>query len=409
SSMTETAGQLLGHAVPVCRWIPQGSPNPSTTAPAYPRFPNDVREWTGFFRVVRLGVQQHNLPAGQFPTLSITDGQPLRVEGDAKTRLYANVLLPVKEKDYSLKHLPDSWMPVEMKTRHNLDLRGYNFWDIYRYNDRRGIMDPNFGDQCRRFDPNFKFKKRIPLQIFGEMACNGLHYGILSNYSDTYFFKREETTPTTLYVSRVVQPTDTNPTLRECVYYISQLAINDNVGDRLGCGAFDNFSSNDNDDDSSYHDSNDYDDPDYDPDDSDGDDYVGLRKRQRKSKRITVGDYIGGGSFGKVFSGCYDKHNVAWKTCDVYKQQEEMKTLKHIFYFKRMLRLTKKEKELIVNQLKSIHNYGVLHNDISKQNILYEPKSRHYFFIDFGLSEIVNNESPKLRKEERRLKRLLRL
>lgn len=139
---------------------------------------------------------------------------------------------------------------------------------------------------------------------------------------------------------------------------------------------------------------------------------------------------------------------MAWKTCDVYKQQEEMKTLKHeahiyfilkecqgrdiprLFYngyiydgylFALALqliedshhidpsRLTKKEKELIVNQLKSIHNYGVLHNDISKQNILYEPKSRHYLFIDFGLSEIVDNESPKLCKEERRLKTLTTL
>ncbi|CAG8821268.1 25127_t:CDS:2 [Gigaspora margarita] len=416
--MTETAGQLLGHAVPVCQWIPSTSSNPTSTAPAYPRFPNDVREWIGFFRAVRLGVQQHNLPAGQFPIFT-TSAQPLRVEDDAKTRLYTNALFPVEvllpqglfgatpagflgASDYVLctNNYAVAKMPVEMKTRHNLDLRGYNFWDIYRYNDRRGIMDPNF-----------KFKKRILSQIFSETACSGLHYGILSNYSDTYFLKREETTPTTLYVSRVVQHTDTNPTLRECVYYISQLAINDNVGDRLG---------------------------------RDG------AKRKRKSKSgsetitssskriITVSDYIGGGSFGKVFSGCYDNHNVAWKTCDAYKQQEEMKTLKHEAHIYSILkecqgyiydrylfalalqliedshhidpsRLTKKEKELIVNQLKSIHNYGVLHNDISKQNILYEPKSYHYFFIDFGLSEIVDNESPKLRKEEKRLKRLLQL
>ncbi|KAF0363400.1 protein kinase domain-containing protein [Gigaspora margarita] len=468
--MTETAGQLLGHAVPVCQWIPSTSSNPTSTAPAYPRFPNDVREWTGFFRAVRLGAQQHNLPAGQFPIFT-TSAQPLRVEDDAKTRLYTNALFPVEvllpqglfgatpagflgASDYVLctNNYAVAKMPVEMKTRHNLDLRGYNFWDIYRYNDRRGIMDPNF-----------KFKKRILSQIFSETACNGLHYGILSNYSDTYFLKREETTPTTLYVSRVVQPTDTKPTLRECVYYISQLAINDNVGDRLGRdGAFEVYDDDDDDDDDdySYHDSHDYDD--YNPDDSDGDgdDYVGLRKRKRKSKSgsetitssskriITVSDYIGGGSFGKVFSGCYDNHDVAWKTCDAYKQQEEMKTLKHeahiysilkecqgrdipcLFYkgyiYDRYLfalalqlienshhidpsRLTKKEKELIVNQLKSIHNYGVLHNDISKQNILYEPKSHHYFFIDFGLSEIVDNESPKLCKEEKRLKRLLQL
>ena len=60
-------------------------------------------------------------------------------------------------------------------------------------------------------------------------------------------------------------------------------------------------------------------------------------------------------------------------------------------------RLTKEEKKSIVNQLKSIHNCGVLHNDILENNILYEPKSRHYFFIDFGLSEVVGSESLKLR------------
>ncbi|CAG8595422.1 hypothetical protein C2G38_2243658 [Gigaspora rosea] len=479
--MTETAGQLLGHAVPVCQWIPSTSSNPTSTAPAFPQFPNNVRKWTGFFRAVKLGVQQHNLPAGQFPIFG-TSAQPLKVEDDAKMRLYINALFPVEvllpqglfgatsaefsgASDFVLctNNYAVAKMPVVMKTRHNLDLRGYNFWDIYRYKDRRGIMDSNFRYQRRKFDPDFKFKKRILLQIFGAMACNGLHYGILSNYSDTYFLKREETTPTTLYVYRVVQPTDINPTLRECVYYISQLAMNDNVGNRLGRDEI--FLSNDENEDyndSIYHDSDDHDDPDCNPDDSDGDgdDYVGLRKRKRKSKSsseittssskriITIGDYIGGGSFGKVFSGCYDNHDVAWKICDGYKQQKEKKTLKHEAHIYSILKecqgrdiphlfykgyiyggylfalalqliedshhidpskLTKKEKKLIVNQLKSIHNYGVLHNDIAERNILYEPKSRHYFFIDFGLSEIVDNESPELRKEEKRLKRLLKL
>ncbi|PKY53990.1 hypothetical protein RhiirA4_409481, partial [Rhizophagus irregularis] len=116
----------------------------------------------------------------------------------------------------------------------NLNLCGYHLWQIYRYNDRRGIINPDFSNQNQRYNPNFKFKKRILSQIFGQMACNGLHYGILSNYSDTYFLKREETDPNTLYISRVVQPDDVNPTLRQCFYYISQLAINDNVGNRLG-------------------------------------------------------------------------------------------------------------------------------------------------------------------------------
>ncbi|CAG8605193.1 589_t:CDS:2, partial [Diversispora eburnea] len=50
---------------------------------------------------------------------------------------------------------------------------------------------------------------KMPVTVFWEMACNGLHYGILSNYSDTYFLKREETSPTTLYSTRVIQPNDT--------------------------------------------------------------------------------------------------------------------------------------------------------------------------------------------------------
>ncbi|POG69272.1 hypothetical protein GLOIN_2v1629515 [Rhizophagus irregularis DAOM 181602=DAOM 197198] len=394
--MAQTAGQLLGQAVPVCQWIPQNTLNTTSTIPAYPRFPDNVREWIGFL-----------IPQG--------------------AGFVATPAVFLGASDYVLctNNYTVAKMPVEMKTRYNLDLRGYDFWQIYRYNDRRGIMNPRFGD--RRFDPNFRFKKRILSQIFGEMACNGLHYGILSNYIDTYFLKREETNPTTLYISRVVQPTDTNPTLRECVYYISQLAINDNVGNRLGRVVLDSYSSNDDDDD----------------DDSSS------KPIASSSKGITTVDkYIGGGSFGKVFSGYYDNQDVAWKTCDAYKKQEEMKTLKHeahiysilkecqgrdiprLFYngyiydgylFALALqliesahhvdpeRLTKEEKKLIVNQLKSIHNCGVLHNDISEKNILYEPKSRHYFFIDFGLSEVVGSESPKLRQEERRLKKFLKL
>ncbi|CAG8818701.1 18735_t:CDS:1, partial [Dentiscutata erythropus] len=61
------------------------------------------------------------------------------------------------------------------------------------------------------------------------MAYNGLHYDILSNYSNTYFLKREEASSPYLYVTHVIQPDDTNLILRECVYYISQLAINDNA------------------------------------------------------------------------------------------------------------------------------------------------------------------------------------
>ncbi|CAG8831780.1 9186_t:CDS:2, partial [Gigaspora margarita] len=193
---------------------------------------------------IRLGIQQHNFPVGQF-TIFATNAQLLRVEEDAKTHLYTNAL--------------------------------------------------------------FSVKVLLPQGLFGATPAGFL----------------EETTSITLYVFCIVQPTDTNPTLRKCIYCISQLAINDNVGNRLGRGIFDNVLSNDNDNGSSYHDSDDYDGPNYDPDDSDSDNHIGLRKRKRKSKSdsktiaslskriITIDDYIGGGSFRKVFSRCYDNHDVA--------------------------------------------------------------------------------------------------
>src|SRR2546421_6060746 len=93
---TETAGQLLSHAVPVCQWLQQNQSNPTSTLSAYPLFPETVREWTGFFQGVRLTVAGalFVIPGGQFPLHAIS-AQPLRVEDSAKTRLYTNVLFPV--------------------------------------------------------------------------------------------------------------------------------------------------------------------------------------------------------------------------------------------------------------------------------------------------------------------------
>ncbi|CAG8570772.1 13216_t:CDS:2 [Cetraspora pellucida] len=401
--MTETANQLLSRVVPVCTCQTPGST--VSTHPANPLFPQVVREWRFFSRSVN---SYRNIPGGQFRVFP-TIADELSVEDDAKYRVYSNVICPVQEllggarfrpRCTGMLGVPDfilctnnpttAKMPVEVKTRHNLRLGDHNLWEV-----------------------------------FGQMACNGLHFGILTNYSDTYFLKRLENEPTSLYVSRVVHPDSTNPTLRECVYYICQQAINDNVGNRL--------------------------DPVSDDDKRKSSLDLGSRKRviASSSKRVTrIGEYIGGGTFGKVFSGYYDGQLVAWKTCDAYKEQEATKMLKHEAHVYSILkecqgraiphlfhqgyiydgylfalvlqliedahhvdpeRLTKEDKKSIVNQLKSIHHCGVLHNDISKQNILYEPKSRRYFFIDFGLSEIVDNESAKLRKEERRLKRFLQL
>ncbi|RIA92071.1 hypothetical protein C1645_821232 [Glomus cerebriforme] len=93
--MTETAGQILGHTVPVCQWILQNLSNLSSTAPAYPWFPNNMREWTGFFRAVRLAGMQFSLPGGQF-LIGFTNAVPLKVEDEAKTHLYNHILNLIK-------------------------------------------------------------------------------------------------------------------------------------------------------------------------------------------------------------------------------------------------------------------------------------------------------------------------
>ncbi|GBB98748.1 hypothetical protein RclHR1_03300028 [Rhizophagus clarus] len=363
--MNETANQLLSNVVPDCAWIPPRQR--SSSIPAYPLFPEVVRQWRFFSRSVNRHINNaNNIPGGQFPVFA-TETISLSVEDDTKYRLYTNVLMPVnallgtqgavfRATCTGLLGTPDfvlctnnstmAKMPVEMKTRHNLNLGNHDLWEIYRHADRAPIMET---------DPNFRFKKRILSQVFGEMACNGLYYGILSNYTDTYFLQRLETEPKNLYVSHVVHPNSINPTLRECIQYISHLAINDQVGRRLDrvledINSFNDDSSDDDDaDDSNNSSHDDYapsDNDDSDNDDSSDNDYsskkrksssmqIGSRKRvitstASSSKGITtIGEYIGGGTFGKVFSGYYDNQAVAWKTCDTYKKKEEMKTLKH--------------------------------------------------------------------------------
>ncbi|CAG8498422.1 4018_t:CDS:2 [Funneliformis mosseae] len=330
-------------------WLDQVWLNPTSTESAYPLFPETVREWTGFFQGVGLTVASSIfvIPGGQIPICS-TEELNLRVKGDAKIRMYYNILSPINKllvrsqglqgifcetltgflglSDHVLctNNFTVAKMPVEMKMCHNLNLRGYNLWEVCRNVDR---------DQIRNRDLNFKFKKRILSQVFCAMACNGLHYGILSNYSDTYFHKRDEASSTTLYVTCVVQPNDVNLTLRECVYYISRLAFTDNANNRLSHITLDNISSSDSDDD--------------DP------------------------NKIGGNAIPPLSYEGY-----------VYDR----------YFYALALQLVEDAR----------------HIDPTR-NILFEPRSRHFFFVDLGLSEFVGTGSLKLRKEEKRLKKLLQL
>jgi hypothetical protein len=137
--MTETAKQVLAHVVPDCAWIHDRQ---SPSIPAYPLFPQVVRRWNLFSRSVNIYNNIIIIPGGQFPVFP-TETISLRVEEDAKTRFYTNVLAPInallgtqgavfRSTCTGLLGSPDrtlctnnstvAKMPVEMKTRHNLNL-----------------------------------------------------------------------------------------------------------------------------------------------------------------------------------------------------------------------------------------------------------------------------------------------
>ncbi|CAB5392499.1 unnamed protein product [Rhizophagus irregularis] len=171
----------------------------------------------------------------------------LHVEDDAKLRFYSNVLYPVEAllggaetrftgmlgvSDFILctNNPTVGLMPVEIKMFHNLRLGSYNLWEVYRYADRAQITNRDF-----------RFRKRI-----------------LSRYQSA---------------------------LRECVYHISHLAINDTVDNRLDRVMDDNFTSYDDDYDKD-------DDNDDDPGDDPDDDYIppgSSSSKKRKSSSIQTG------------------------------------------------------------------------------------------------------------------------
>ncbi|CAG8676250.1 11415_t:CDS:1, partial [Paraglomus brasilianum] len=183
----------------------------------------------------------------------------------------------------------------------------------------------------------FKFQKRILAQIFGEMACNSLHYGVLSNYDDTWFLHRPENESTTLYISRVVHPASRCPTLRQCVYYISRLALNDVVGTRLDPDPDSRISIGpDTQEESVTSGDDNSDDSDYDPKETRKRAKKLLSRQTNKKMRVSVKDhkseskidkYISDGGFAKVFSGVYHDQAVAWKICESYKEQEKVAAL----------------------------------------------------------------------------------
>jgi hypothetical protein len=324
----QTAQQVLNSVVPAVQWRGPLNRNSSrsSTLSAYPRFPTNVIEWRNFL---------DNADRCPYPQGTCRRREPitdtLRTERQAEDHFVFNLLIPVKDllpqgssfetdcdgffgrPDRILCHNLQAKMPIEMKTRHNLNLTNHDFWDVWQRQD------------CRRA----RLEDRILSQVYGAMACNGLHYAILSSYSDTWFLYRPE--GTVLRISPVVRPTDNGPTLRKCVYYICRLALQDNVGPTFSSDPDDNYTSDSEISGSSSSENDDNDsNGEYRPSEKQKKFPLSLKQRAPSQRGIVkVDNYINSGTFGKVFSGKYNDHAVAWKTCDAYKEEEKIAALKN--------------------------------------------------------------------------------
>ncbi|GBC33667.2 kinase-like domain-containing protein [Rhizophagus irregularis DAOM 181602=DAOM 197198] len=190
--------------------------------------------------------------------------------------------------------------------------------------------------------------------------------------------------------------------------YLGHLAINDTIDNRLDRVMDDNFTSYDDDYDKD-------DDNDDDPGDDPDDDYIppgSSSSKKRKSSSIQTGSkkrVTAPSSKGITTIECQGRAvpRLLYKgyIYDGYLFALVLQLIEGAHHVDPK-RLTKEEKKIIVSQYIIAASFTMT----SQSKIFYmNQRVAITFFIDFGLSEIVDNESPKLRKEEIRLKKFLRL
>ncbi|CAF5017510.1 unnamed protein product [Rotaria sp. Silwood1] len=304
---------------------------------------------------------------------------------------------------------------------------------------------------------------RLPVQqIFGYMRINHLKYGILTNYENFYFMKRENNL---LHISTAIKSSDVDISVYRALYYIVYLSI-----ENYTCSP--NTSKNDNknydsDDDELEEDREEENDED-DDDDEDEDDNIDYPKRQKKqqqslnrkkqkssrSKKLKLtNEVVGYGRNGHVYKSFYDNKVCVTKICDIIKNKEMITRLKyenqlyvHLkslqgiiipnritsgylknlnwFYIvcyefsgkpKTFDEYTYDEKQMTLHALRQLHLNNVLHNDLRWENFLVNyddnnDKHNRIMLCDLETAVILNENDMKkknlFRKEENKLKKL---
>ncbi|CAF3822273.1 unnamed protein product [Rotaria sp. Silwood1] len=300
---------------------------------------------------------------------------------------------------------------------------------------------------------------KLPVQqIFGYMRINHLKYGILTNYENFYFMKREKNL---LHISTVIKSSDVDISVYHALYYIVYLSIKNHK-----CSP--NTSKNDEDDGDDDDDDELEEDKEND-DDDDNIDYSKRRKKQQqslnrkktkqkssKSKKLKLtNEVLGYGRNGYVYKSFYDNKICATKIYDITKKNKEMiKRLKHEnqlyihlkslqgiiipnritsgylktlnwFYIicyefsgksKEFDKYTYDEKQMALHALRQLHLNNVLHNDLRWENFLVNyddnnDKHNHIMLCDLEDAVILNENDMRkknlFQKEENKLKKLL--
>ncbi|CAF4559648.1 unnamed protein product, partial [Rotaria sp. Silwood2] len=298
---------------------------------------------------------------------------------------------------------------------------------------------------------------RLPVQqIFGYLRINNLKYGILTNYENFYFMKRENNA---LHISTAIKSSDVDVSVYRALYYIVYLSIEDHT-----CSP--NTSKNDN---KNYDSDDDELEEDREKENDDDDGNIDYPKRQKKqqqslnrkkqkssrSKKLKLtNEVVGYGRNGHVYKSFYDNKICATKICDIIKNKEIITRLEHEnqlyvhlkslqgiiipnritsgylkklnwFYIvcyefsgkpKKFDEYTYDEKQMTLHALRQLHLNNVLHNDLRWENFLVNSddnndKHNRIMLCDLENAVILNeNDITKknlFRKEENKLKKLL--
>ncbi|KAG0038649.1 hypothetical protein BGZ83_003028 [Gryganskiella cystojenkinii] len=299
-------------------------------------------------------------------------------------------------------------------------------------------------------------------QIFGYLCHNGLRYGILTTYNDTWFMRRDAGN---LWISPSIRHDNTGPTVLQCYKYLMELTEQDYTSPppppspsqspppESPPGDDNNNDSNDG----SYHEQKKH-------TRNRDQQHRGIITRSRNKiqqifrqlpsgfdvsvgklnlQEFEVQELLGEGRTGRVFRASWKGEPVALKVCDLYKDsQYEDDILSEVGAYKALEvlqgvciphfktagydgglfsiameiagspmevdKLSYRERLKIVNGLLLIHQRGIVHNDIRLDNILVHRDKNGFQvrFVDFAQSKRTCNEL-ELNSEMNKLNNLL--